>query len=67
MKMLNVGDTVYQTDGIRIYELEILDIYLIKNKPYYATKSIDFDERAIGKGVFLSYEEAEKALKERKR
>ncbi len=60
-----VGDTVYQTDGIRIYELEILDISLRKNKPYYETESIDFDNDAIGKTVFLTKEEAEKALKER--
>lgn len=58
----NVGDTVYQTDGIRIYELEILDVCLRKNKPYYETESIDFDADAIGKTVFLTREEAERAL-----
>ena len=62
----NIGDTVYQTDGIRIYELEILDVSLRKNKPYYETESIDFDESAIGKTVFLTREEAEQKLKEGK-
>lgn len=57
-----VGDTVYQTDGEIIYELEILDILLRKNKPYYETESIDFDEDAIGKSVFLTKQEAEQAL-----
>jgi hypothetical protein len=53
-----VGDTVYQTDGEKIYELEILDVCLRKNKPYYETESIDFDADAIGKSVFLTYKEA---------
>lgn len=57
-----VGDTVYETDGIRIYELTILDISLHKNKPYYETESLDFDDYAIGKSIFLTREEAEKAL-----
>jgi hypothetical protein len=57
-----VGQTVYQTDGIRIYELEIFDVSLRKNKPYYETESIDFDGTAIGKSIFLTREEAERAL-----
>lgn len=58
-----VGDIVYQTDGIRIYELTILNILLHRNKPYYETESIDFDEDAIGKSIFLTKEEAEQKLK----
>lgn len=58
-----VGDIVYETDGIRIYESTILDIFLYKNKPYYETDGIDFDESAIGKSVFLTKEDAERALK----
>ena len=64
--LLKVGDTVYQTDGIRIYELEVFDVSLRKNKPYYETESVDFDSDAIGKTVFLTREEAEKALAERR-
>ncbi len=55
-----IGDTVYQTDGIRIYELEIFDISLRNNKPYYETESIDFDSDAIGKSIFFTREDAEK-------
>ena len=58
-----IGDIVYQTDGLRIYELTILDISLRKNKPYYETESIDFDDDAFGKSIFLTEEEAERALK----
>lgn len=53
-----VGDTVYQVDTERIYESTVKRII-------YDTDGIAFDERAIGKTVFLSREEAEKALKER--
>ena len=58
-----VGDIVYQTDGIRIYELTILDILLHKNKPYYETDEVDFDDDAIGTSIFLIKEEAEAKLK----
>ena len=58
-----VGDTVYQTDGIRIYELEVFDVSLRKGKPYYETESIDFDNTAIGKSIFLTKEEAEAKMK----
>ena len=53
-----VGDTVYQTDGIRIYENKIERII-------FATNNIGFGETSIGKSIFLTREEAEKALKER--
>lgn len=52
-----VGDTVYQTDLVgHIYASRITQII-------YDTDSIAFDERAIGKTVFLTREEAENALK----
>lgn len=50
-----VGDTVYQVDSERIYESTVKRII-------YDTDGIAFDERAIGKSVFLPREEAEKAL-----
>ena len=53
-----VGDKVYQTDGVRVYESTITDVI-------YNTCNIAFDERAIGKTVFLTREEAEVALAER--
>ena len=55
-----VGDKIYQTDGIRIYESTIQDFnaeYMI-----FCTENISFDERAIGNGIFLTRKEAEKAL-----
>ena len=62
--LCKVGDKVYQTDGVRIYELEVLDVSVHKNMPYYETESIDFDTRAIGTSIFLTKEEAEQKLKE---
>ena len=50
-----VGDKVYQTDGVRLYESQIKSII-------YDTNNIAFDENAIGKSIFLTREEAEKAL-----
>ena len=52
-----VGDKVYQTDCIRIYENKIERII-------FGTNNIGFDERLIGKSIFLTREEAEQALKE---
>lgn len=55
-----VGDAVYQRDtGGRIYETVIKTII-------YDTGGIAFDERAIGKTVFLTREDAEKKLEELK-
>ena len=55
-----VGDAVYQRDtGGRIYETVIKTII-------YDTDGIAFDERAIGKTVFLTREDAEKKLEELK-
>lgn len=51
-----VGDIVYQTDGIRIYENKIERII-------FDTDNIGFDETSIGKSIFLTREEAEQALK----
>ena len=62
--LCKVGDRVYQTDGMRIYELEVLDVSIHKNMPYYETESIDFDTRAIGTSIFLTKSEAEQKLKE---
>lgn len=47
-----VGDTVYQTDGERVYESVVKNVI-------YDTDGIAFDETAIGKVVFLYVEEAE--------
>lgn len=59
-----VGDIVYQTDGTRVYLSTIDEIIYSKNNTIYVTEGIAFDERAIGKSIFLTIKEAEKALKE---
>ncbi|MBR5535760.1 MAG: hypothetical protein IKU60_03840 [Clostridia bacterium] len=46
-----VGDTVYQTDGVRVYESTVKTVLFV-------TDGIAFDESAIGSSVFLKREEA---------
>lgn len=55
-RFLNIGDKIYQHDSERIYESTIKNII-------YETTGITFDERAISKTVFLTREEAERALR----
>lgn len=57
-----IGDTIYQTDGIRIYKSTINEIFFISTKLIYRTENFDFDETAIGNSIFLTKEEAEQAL-----
>ena len=52
-----VGDTVYQTDGVKIYESTIKNVI-------YVTEGASFDENAIGKSIFLTQEDAEKESEE---
>lgn len=47
-----VGDTVYQADGVRVYESVV-------KKVIYDTDGIAFDETAIGTSVFTRREQAE--------
>ncbi len=60
------GDTVYQIDDVRIYQGTVAEIVLNKLHTICVADITCFDERAIGKTVFLTREEAEKALAERK-
>ena len=54
---VKIGDTVYQNDSAgRIYEITV-------TKVIYDTNGIAFDESAIGLNIFLTKEEAKKALK----
>ena len=62
-----VGDTIYQIDGVRIYASTIYEITYTENKVIFVTENVVFDERAINNSIFLTREEAEKALKERER
>lgn len=59
--LCEVGNTLYQCDDAgRIYKITITGII-------YNTSAVAFDERAIGKSVFLTRKEAEKAVKEREK
>ena len=66
MPPLKVGDTIYQIDGVRIYTSTIYEITYTENKVIFVTENVVFDERAINNSIFLTREEAERALKERK-
>lgn len=58
-----VGDTVYQKDHCgNIYEAIVQSVVIDKRRTIFNTSGIGFDETAVGKTVFLSLEEAEKAL-----
>ena len=58
-----LGDKVYQTDGVRIYESIIDEITFTAKHTIFVTENIAFDERAIGNSIFLSYAEAEAHLR----
>lgn len=58
------GDTIYQTDGVKIYEGVISKVNVLRKHIFYHTNDIIFGEMAIGKSIFLTRKEAEKALKE---
>lgn len=60
-----VGDTVYQTDGARIYESCITHIEIYSFVTVFYTDGVAFDETAIGNSIYLTKEEAEKELAER--
>ena len=58
-----VGDVVYQTDGVNIYESKVCEISLSKRAViYYTENAVAFDETALGKSIFLTKEEAEGKL-----
>lgn len=61
-----VGDTIYQIDGVRIYPSTIHEITYTASKVIFVTENIVFDEQAINNSIFLTCEEAEKALERRK-
>lgn len=49
---------VYETDGVRVYE------HAVRGIIYRTADGPDFDKSAIGKSIFLTREEAERALQE---
>lgn len=58
-----VGDTVYHRDCYgKIYEATVQSIVIDKSRTIFITSGIGFDETAVGKTVFLTRAEAEKAM-----
>jgi hypothetical protein len=57
-----VGNTIYQTDGVRIYASTIHEITYTASKVIFVTENTVFDEQAINNSIFFTPEEAEKAL-----
>lgn len=51
---------VYETDGVRVYE------HAVRGIIYRTAGGPDFDESTIGKSIFLTREEAERAMEGRK-
>ena len=58
-----LGDKIYQTDGVRIYESIIDEITFTAKHTIFVTENIACAERAIGNSIFLSYAEAEAHLR----
>lgn len=58
-----VGQTVYQTDDTRVYELKVNGVCDI----IYDTDEIAFSQDIIGRRIFLTREAAEEALKAREK
>ena len=50
---------VYETDGVRVYE------HAVRGIIYRTAGGPDFDESTIGKSIFLTREEAERAMQEK--
>lgn len=69
-RLFDVGDKIYQTDDDgRIYEMTInrIEYYKGTKQLIYETCAISFDNNSVGHSIFGTKEEAEKALKERKK
>ena len=67
---VEVGDTVYNIDGECVSDSVVIECKIdecatgFKSQTYYG-EEMEFDDYEIGKCIFLTREEAEKALKER--
>ena len=60
---LRIGDSVYETDGVRIYKSMIQSIDEIVRVKVYNTETSSFDASAIGIGIFLTKQDAERKMK----
>ena len=68
--LINEADTVYVVLLNKVFKFDIISVNLFQNRLIYKGQhglnlSYTFRPRDIGKTVFLTREEAEKALKER--
>lgn len=69
---VKVGYTVYNIDGECVSDSVVIECKIdecatgFKSQTYYG-EEMEFDDYDIGKCIFLTKEEAEKALKERKK
>lgn len=52
---MQIGDIVYQTDGLRVYESKIRNVI-------FETDGVPFDESAVGRSIYLTRAESEAAL-----
>lgn len=64
MAELKIGQTVWETDGVRLYKHTITKIVSGGRFTIYYTENggIAFDDRAISHSLFLTKEEAERRL-----
>lgn len=61
MRKFKIGDNVYATDGVCLYEHKIVDTYIMNNRLIYKTNAgYDFDDRAVGNSVFKTLKQANK-------
>jgi|GEM_PF-2102782 len=65
-KPIKIGDKIYEiANGDIICESTITGEAVLFNTKIYFTDGIDFDERAIGRSVFLSRKAAEEYIQKR--
>ena len=60
--LVKLGDRIWQTDGVRIYESSVHEITYTASKTIYVTENIVFDETAIGESIFLTRSQAKAKL-----
>jgi 5,10-methenyltetrahydromethanopterin hydrogenase len=57
-----IGDQIYQVDGVQTYESTVQEITITAEHTIFVTENVAFDERAIGKSIFLTFSEAKEHL-----
>lgn len=62
-----VGDTVYRKNTLTVQKEKVIAIEVDEEGVFVGTKCATYQERHFGKFVFLTREEAEKALREKEK